>query len=495
MRPLQAAAAAPSALPSLLTASASDKLESLSQLHANKNVPSWAMSSRGAAEEAHGKVLSMADFSFGSSDDLEEAAERESRAMAAAPAVTLPAPPPPEPSLPALPPSMSPKSMVPQGPPTIKPTGLLDQPPAAAAAATATIATTTTARSRASHDSYDLDRHGSDSMGDSGDYQYLPPTSDEPFQLTAEEEAAERGLPWPPPGGGGALAVRPSTAPERRSEPPAAASAGVLAVRGAATSDPKPDPSALSNRPRTASTTTRDEEEDERRWEKRAMVPFASPEGEKKKTKEKRDGRWEMEAMVPYASSPPSSKDSQGGAGAGASSMLLARAKAQGSQLGGRKEVIMSVDDLFGSDNEDDKKAGAAEEEEEPLDPEEERKRERMAVMERAFGSKLEEELLDVRRQVAELHGTTAGGFPSRRSEHANVREEGAQLHWPPTEEDVKLDKIALARLREEELAEISRSSRRSIPDAKRLFDAELEEQLTTLVMMMTLEAAAVGTA
>ena len=158
----------------------------------------------------------------------------------------------------------------------------------------------------------------------------------------------------------------------------------------------------------------------------------------------------------------------------------------------------MSVDDLFGSDNEeggDDKKADAAEEEEEPLDPEEERKRERMAVMEKAFGSKLEEELLDVRRQVAELHGTTAGGFPSRRSEHANVREEGAQLHWPPTEEDVKLDKIALARLREEELAEISRSSRRSIPDAKRLFDAELEEQLTTLVMMMTLEAAAVGTA
>ena len=157
----------------------------------------------------------------------------------------------------------------------------------------------------------------------------------------------------------------------------------------------------------------------------------------------------------------------------------------------------MSVDDLFGSDDEE-KDGGdkpATEGTAEPEDPEEASRRQRVAALSAAFGSKLEEELLDVRRQVAELHGTTAGGFASRRSEHANVREEGAQLHWPPTEEDARLDAIASARSREAELAEIVQKSRRSVPDAKKLFDAELEEQLTTLVMMMTLEAAAVGQA
>ena len=49
-----------------------------------------------------------------------------------------------------------------------------------------------------------------------------------------------------------------------------------------------------------------------------------------------------------------------------------------------------------------------------------------------------------MRRQVAELHGHGATGGPSHRSEHANVRDEGARLHWPPSERDAYAAACAL---------------------------------------------------
>ena len=97
-----------------------------------------------------------------------------------------------------------------------------------------------------------------------------------------------------------------------------------------------------------------------------------------------------------------------------------------------------------------------------------------------------------------ELHRApvpVALGGSSHRSEHANVREEGARLHWPPSARDDELDALAARRTLDDEDGEARRRllRRRGAPNAQRSLDAELEEQLTNLVMMMTLEAAAVG--
>ena len=75
------------------------------------------------------------------------------------------------------------------------------------------------------------------------------------------------------------------------------------------------------------------------------------------------------------------------------------------------------------------------------------------------------------------------------------MRDADARLHWPPREGDEELDAEAArkARLAAEAALQRSWRRRRGAPDAKRVFDAELEEHLTNLVMMMTLDATAVG--
>ena len=88
------------------------------------------------------------------------------------------------------------------------------------------------------------------------------------------------------------------------------------------------------------------------------------------------------------------------------------------------------------------------------------------------------------------------------RSTHANVRDDDARLHWPPSAIDYKLD--ALQGDSGEPEGEPdggrrergwSRPRRRGFaPDAKTLFDDELERQLTDLVLLLTLEGESCAT-
>ena len=196
------------------------------------------------------------------------------------------------------------------------------------------------------------------------------------------------------------------------------------------------------------------------------------------------------EAPAP-APAPLSSEKWASKGGSDSGSLLLARARAgsvQGVQL-------KSVDDLFNSDDDDDNAGGGGE----PG-----RASESPSPGGAAGGgggrlgplSRLEEELLEVRREVAEMQRAASSGVPPHRSEHANVREEGAMLRWPPKQGDYHLEELdsrrALGLVGVDEEKRLAR--RGGAPDAQLLFDEELEERLTTLVMMMTLEAAAVGT-
>ena len=187
---------------------------------------------------------------------------------------------------------------------------------------------------------------------------------------------------------------------------------------------------------------------------------------------------------------------------AAASSLLLARARASGG-IGGAN--LLSVDDLFSDDDDADQAdvtadhpppasilppPRAASDDDDDDDDEGTTRRSRSPKLvesrvEQEARARLEEELIAVRREIASLAGGVRVGGP--RSEHANVREEGAALHWPPSESDYAADRTR------EDAEEERMLSRRSAPNAHRLFEAELEDHLTTLVMMMTLEARAVG--
>ena len=190
-------------------------------------------------------------------------------------------------------------------------------------------------------------------------------------------------------------------------------------------------------------------------------------------------GRW--------ASSPRRAHESsQGGGGGeeeggGGSSVLLARARA-GVGFAGRKlagEVLMSVEDLFGSSDEDDAAGGTA------------------GGDGGAGGD-----------GPAGGRGGSGGGGSrepaEHRSEHANVRDASARLRWPPTAADYRRD---ASELFEESFDDYLRTSERprtaaerlrragQAPDARLYYDQQLEEHLTHLVLMMTLEAAATGRA
>ena len=171
-------------------------------------------------------------------------------------------------------------------------------------------------------------------------------------------------------------------------------------------------------------------------------------------------GRW--------ASSPP--RDS--------SSLLLARARA-GVGFSNQAGVnLMSVDDLFGSSDED-------------------------AASPKASGGKGEGGKADSSRDDDEARppweaasGGSGGEARSHRAEHANVRERDARLHWPPRASDYRLD---ASEILDEEKRTFERARRKRLqrggdaPDASRLFESELEDQLTNLVVMMTLEKMSTG--
>ena len=242
--------------------------------------------------------------------------------------------------------------------------------------------------------------------------------------------------------------LRPHTAPGKREDSSALVAAASTAVVAAA---PPPAPAS-------ARAATRESHGDESSDQDEAPAPAPAPLSSEK---------WA----------------SKGGSDSG--SLLLARARAgsvQGVQL-------KSVDDLFNSDDDDDNAGGGGE----PG-----RASESPSPGGAAGGgggrlgplSRLEEELLEVRREVAKMQS----GVPPHRSEHANVREEDAMLRWPPKDGDYNLNELDSRRaLGLVGVDEEKRLSRRGAPDARLLFEGDIEERLTTLVMMMTLEAAAVG--
>ena len=147
----------------------------------------------------------------------------------------------------------------------------------------------------------------------------------------------------------------------------------------------------------------------------------------------------------------------------------MARARA-GMGLAGRAgEVLMSVEDLFGSDDEDDAEggdggkgglgAGAAA---------------------RASGDS------DSDADGDGGKSSGRGGRGSHRSEHANVRAEGARLHWPPRASDYTRDASELllddnegARTHERPRTHSRRLSRAGqAPDARAYYEHALEEHL-----------------
>ena len=188
---------------------------------------------------------------------------------------------------------------------------------------------------------------------------------------------------------------------------------------------------------------------------------------------------------------------------AGASSLLLARARASGSVAG---VTLMSVDDLFSDDDEaggkpqpppasQPRRFAESDDDSDASDAgggrgagasgEHGRSSSRLSAIEREARARLEEELLAIRREIAALDGGELR-VDGPRSEHANVRDEDAALRWPPTESDYQEDAREFAR-RGQKL------SRRDPPEAHALFSDELEDHLTTLVMMMALEDRALG--
>ena len=84
------------------------------------------------------------------------------------------------------------------------------------------------------------------------------------------------------------------------------------------------------------------------------------------------------------------------------------------------------------------------------------------------------------------------------------MRDASARLRWPPTAADYRRD---ASELFEESFDDYLRTSERprtaaerlrragQAPDARLYYDQQLEEHLTHLVLMMTLEAAATGRA
>ena len=75
------------------------------------------------------------------------------------------------------------------------------------------------------------------------------------------------------------------------------------------------------------------------------------------------------------------------------------------------------------------------------------------------------------------------------RSTHANQRDEDGRLTWPPTPMDAQLDAFDAGVARDVRRAASRRLERGRAPDAKAVFEEELERQLTDLVVMMTIEA------
>jgi len=170
----------------------------------------------------------------------------------------------------------------------------------------------------------------------------------------------------------------------------------------------------------------------------------------------------------------------------------MARARA-GMGLAGRSgEVLMSVEDLFGSDDEDDAEGGGLG----GGGGGGEGGRGTGAAA-RAFGDSDSDADGDGGRSSGR------GGGGSHRSEHANVREDGARLRWPPRASDYTRDASELLFDDEEGVRTHERPrthSRRlnragQAPDARAFYEHALEEHLAQLVVMLTLEAAATGKA
>ena len=168
-------------------------------------------------------------------------------------------------------------------------------------------------------------------------------------------------------------------------------------------------------------------------------------------------------------SPPPQAKSSDVKIGdeSSSSSLLLARARA-GVGFAGQTNLL-SVDDLFASSDDDKEDVSDSH----------------------------AEDALPREGGVARRVGFGDGEPRLYRSEHANVREPDARLHWPPRPTDVLEDSPEARYVQEAWTAQRPRRKRldrRGVAlDATRAFDLQLEEQLTHLVVLLTLDAAAVG--
>ena len=201
--------------------------------------------------------------------------------------------------------------------------------------------------------------------------------------------------------------------------------------------------------------------------------------------------------------------------------MLLARAKAAG-QLGGG--IMQSAADLFGSDSEPERNeaqhpprstpsrgsgSGTPPNAADLLSSSDDRSPRSRVGLAGGAGRGLTLNAADLfdsddDKEPASSHRVVPLPSAPRdyRSTHANVRDDDARLHWPPSAIDYKLD--ALQGDSGEPEGEPdggrrergwSRPRRRGFaPDAKTLFDDELERQLTDLVLLLTLEGESCAT-